>query len=599
MLIIMNDRTKTGLLILQVAIPIGILGDLLLRAMPWGLNVLLFNAAFVAGMVMILWRYAREQLTAQTITLFGAQLFFAAMFVWRASVELRLADTVAILLILGVLSLPKLCVTPRIAGVIHYLGGFAWSSLNALFAPFLLLFSDIEWKFAPKTGVARHLISVIRGLAIAVPIIIVFGALFMAADAAYEGLVQGVFNINPAILFSHILMFAIFAWMSAGYLRGVVLTRVDPVTAGGLSIVSAADTVGDDSSDDKESKVDRFARQSGEHPITLPGDRSVVEHLNISDPPDPVAEARTSVRGSDQTQNKADSPSKQWSWANIDNSLLPSTFTLGTVEVGVILGLTNLLFLSFVLVQVPYLFGGMEHVQATVDLKLADYARRGFGELVVVSALVLPTLLVGHWLIRKENAVAERLFRVLAGVQIALLFVIMASAVQRLVLLTGSLGYGMTTIRLYPLIFMIWLAIVFVWFGMTVLRGLRQYFAWGALWSAFFILGATHFLDPDEFIVKTNVALMQHGREFDARYNTSLGDDAIPVLVEAFPYMNADDQRTVAIQLARHYCRTRGGTDLRSLNISRNRAASLLDPTGSAANIDCESPFLFPPKAGR
>ena len=83
-----------------------------------------------------------------------------------------------------------------------------------------------------------------------------------------------------------------------------------------------------------------------------------------------------------------------WSWANIDNSMVPG-FTLGTVEVGVILGLINLLFLSFVIFQLPYLFGGMELVQNTPDFKLAEYARRGFGELVAVAALVLPMLLSG------------------------------------------------------------------------------------------------------------------------------------------------------------------------------------------------------------
>src|SRR2546423_1610091 len=132
------------------------------------------------------------------------------------------------------------------------------------------------------------------------------------------------------------------------------------------------------------------------------------------------------------------SDDKKWTWSDISNTILPKAFTLGTTEVAVILGLMNLLFLSFVIVQVPYLFGGMELVQNTPDFKLAEYARRGFGELVAVSALVLPTLLVGQWLIRKKNPFAQKLFRVLAGVQIALLFVIMASAVQRLVLLTGN-----------------------------------------------------------------------------------------------------------------------------------------------------------------
>src|SRR5438067_1080823 len=99
----MNERTKTGLQILQVALVLGILGDVLLRAMPWGLNVPLFNMAFVGGAIMLLWRHSPEYLTRQTLALFGALMFFASMFVWRDAVELRVADTFAIVAILSVI----------------------------------------------------------------------------------------------------------------------------------------------------------------------------------------------------------------------------------------------------------------------------------------------------------------------------------------------------------------------------------------------------------------------------------------------------------------------------------------------------------------
>ena len=124
----MNERTKTGLLILQVALGLGILGDILLRVTPWGVNVLVFNAAFAAGMIFILWRRAPQYLTVQTYSLFGALLFFASMFAWRDSIELRLADSAAILAILTALFLPRMNVTQRVAGVIHYIAGFAWAS---------------------------------------------------------------------------------------------------------------------------------------------------------------------------------------------------------------------------------------------------------------------------------------------------------------------------------------------------------------------------------------------------------------------------------------------------------------------------------------
>ncbi|HEX9962542.1 MAG TPA: DUF4173 domain-containing protein, partial [Pyrinomonadaceae bacterium] len=229
-----------------------------------------------------------------------------------------------------------------------------------------------------------------------------------------------------------------------------------------------------------------------------------------------------------EAEAKDEAEKEDWNWRNLNNTMLPKSLTLGAIETGIVLCSINLLFLSFVVVQIPYLFGGMDLVQNTPDFKLAEYARRGFGELVAVAALVLPILLVSHWLLRKDKPANEKIYRVLAGVQIVLLFVIMISATQRLLLYTGNLGYGLTSARLYPMAFMIWLALVFIWFGLTVLRGAREQFAWGALWLALFMLGTLHVFNPDEFIVRTNVRLMQQGRSFDSQYITNLSDDAVP-----------------------------------------------------------------------
>ncbi len=80
----------------------------------------------------------------------------------------------------------------------------------------------------------------------------------------------------------------------------------------------------------------------------------------------------------------------------------PATFpSLGVAESTIILGLIDILFLGFVIVQLRYFFGGAELVQKTIGLTYADYARRGFFELVTVAALVLPMLLIAHWLVRK------------------------------------------------------------------------------------------------------------------------------------------------------------------------------------------------------
>src|SRR4029450_7185907 len=132
---------------------------------------------------------------------------------------------------------------------------------------------------------------------------------------------------------------------------------------------------------------------------------------------------------------------------------------LGVTETAIVLGLLDVLFLKFVVVQFQYFFGGAARIQAVAGLTYAEYARRGFFELVGVAALVLPLLLAAHWLLRKEKARDEIVFRVLAGAQIALLFVMMVSAFQRMRLYQRE--YGLTELRVYTTVFMGWLGRAF------------------------------------------------------------------------------------------------------------------------------------------
>ena len=533
----MNEITKTGLEILEAAVLLGVLGDVLLRETPFGLNVLLFVSALVAAMIMLTLRSRNGLFNANTIALHVALVFLAAMFAWRDSMELKIFDTFAVFTILGLLTLPALKINVKTAGAIHYFYAAFWSGINAAFAPFSLLFDDIKWKTIPQTGWSKHLIAVLRGLAIAAPILLIFGALFVAADAVFQGIVEKTFNIRPEILFGHIALTGFLAWIVAGYLRGSLMESFS---------MNAAENLLEGKSEIK--------------PPTL----SITEEVK--------EDAKTNAK----TDTKPPNAKKSRDWRNPDNSLMPNTFTLGAIEISVVLGLINLLFLSFVIVQMPYLFGGMDLVQNTPDFKLADYARRGFGELVTVAALVLPILLVSHWLLRKDSPINEKIYRVLAGINVGLLFVIMISAAQRLFLLTGNLGYGLTTIRFYPMVVMIWLALVFAWFCLTVLRGKRENFAWGALWSGVFILGVLHVANPDDFIVRTNIRLMNEGRTFDARYNSNLSDDAVPVLLENLPSMNYEQQCTVKNKILDRFDEAAAETDFRSWNWARYAARAAM-----------------------
>ena len=454
----MNARGRPGPTVLMAALALGLLADAFLRVTPWGLNAAAWIGSLVVAAAVLVWRRCGTW-TAPEVRLLLPALVFAAGIAWRDSAVLKTLD---VLVVLAVLSLPAVRVgAGRLtrAGVARLALGAVTAGVDAVVQFVPLLGADIEWRAARGWRWSGHILAAGRGMLLAAPLLLVFGGLLVAADAAFAHMAGNLLIVAPAPLVKHLLVASCWAWVAGGYLRGVALRRG---TAAGV------------------------------------------------------------VRG-------------------------PGSASLGMMEMGIVLAALDVLFLVFVIVQFRYFFGGGSLVQASTGLTYAEYARRGFFELVTVAALVLPLLLLADWLRRRERPLHDRLFRALAGAQVVLLFVIMASAVQRMRLYQQA--YGLTELRLYTTVFMGWLAVVFAWFMATVLRGRRDRFAFGAMTAAFVAVAALHALNPDALIVRTNTARAAAGRSFDARYATSLSADAVPALVEALPALRSEDRCAVATDL--------------------------------------------------
>jgi len=129
--------------------------------------------------------------------------------------------------------------------------------------------------------------------------------------------------------------------------------------------------------------------------------------------------------------------------------------------------------------------------------------------------------------------------------------------------------FGLSEIRLYATAFMAYLAGVFAWFGWTALRGRPRRFAFGALVQGFAVLAGLHLLNPDAFIVRTNLSRPPSHRPFDAAYAASLSADAVPDLLAAFPRLDAREKCLAAARLLRRWTRD---DDWRTWNLSRARA---------------------------
>jgi Domain of unknown function (DUF4173) len=476
----MEQKTPEGLTLVALALTLGLWADVLLRATPWGLNFSLWTLGGCA-VVLIARRWRDGAFTRSCRWLLLTGFLFSVGIAWRDAVTLKLLDIFSFLVVLSLLMLRAQGRTLLRSSLAEYgLGGII-TGLNAAFGSVALLFSDISWQDAVRDRSSQQKIAGVRGILIAIPLLLFFGGLLTGADAVFSHFVKDIVHLDVASLVSHFFVVVLFAWVVGGFLRGLIFGTEIP-------------------------------KLRGWHTPAHP---------------------------------------------------------LGIIEIGIVLTSLNVLFLSFVLVQVRYLFGGARWVQVSPGLTYAEYARRGFFELVAVSALVLPLLLGCHWLMPKEQPSHRRVFGWLAGFQLALVFVIMVSALERMYLYQRE--YGLTEQRFYTTAFMGWLAAVFIWFSLTVLRGRREHFVFGAMVAGFLLVLSLHIVNPDQFIARANLSREDTGHPLDAAYVASLSADAVPEIIEVLPKLSPEHRTLLASRILQRWP-PQEYTDWRTWSWARSRA---------------------------
>jgi hypothetical protein len=252
---------------------------------------------------------------------------------------------------------------------------------------------------------------------------------------------------------------------------------------------------------------------------------------------------------------------------------------LGTVEAATILLAVDALFALFVVLQLAYLFGGLDTLEAT-GLPYAQYARNGFFELVWVAILAGLLLVTVHGL-------AARRTPWIVGAGLALLgltSVVLASAFLRLRIYQDA--YGWTELRFYVLTTILWLA---VGIALTVLLLARDRMRWllhGLAITAVATLIGVNVVGPARVIAEQNVARVldpslvpADGRAgLDVGYARLLSDDAVPALVAALPALDREARSDLLALLANRKAAladasTRGWP---SWNLGRERAREAL-----------------------
>jgi hypothetical protein len=214
---------------------------------------------------------------------------------------------------------------------------------------------------------------------------------------------------------------------------------------------------------------------------------------------------------------------------DIDKPLVPAF--LGFTEATVVLGAVVLLFTLFAIVQFQYFFGGQTNI-GVQGHTYAEYARRGFGELLAVAFFSLVLFLGLSAVVKRQGQTQRWVFSGLGLGMVALVGVMLVSAFQRLVLYEAA--YGFSRLRTYSHVFLIWLGVLLAAVILLDLLRRERAFALAALLTAIGFGVTLNVLNVDAFIVRQNVTRAAAGSGLDVATLALLSPDSVPALVSAY-----------------------------------------------------------------
>jgi hypothetical protein len=244
------------------------------------------------------------------------------------------------------------------------------------------------------------------------------------------------------------------------------------------------------------------------------------------------------------------------------------TRKLAPWEWGIALGLLVALFLAFVLVQLAVLFGGRRHVLETAGVTYAEYARQGFWQLLAAAGLTLVVVWAAVVFAATPRRAHRIALRLLLGALCGLTIVVLASALNRLLLYEDA--FGLTRSRLFAEAVAVWLGGLF---ALLVAAGVVR--AVGRNLARIVVVGtaagllAFSLANPDQLVAERNVERWRETGRIDLFYLQELSADAAEAITGLPPHLRREALAPLAARLE-------ADEPWSSFNLSRDRARDVL-----------------------
>ncbi|WP_106818078.1 DUF4153 domain-containing protein [Janibacter massiliensis] len=236
---------------------------------------------------------------------------------------------------------------------------------------------------------------------------------------------------------------------------------------------------------------------------------------------------------------------------------------------------------AFLIAQTAGMVGGHGYVLATTGLTYAEYARQGFAQLTLATALVLGLVAGVRTWGRADRPRDRMTMQVMLGSLCVLGLTLVASALHRMALYQGAFVWTVT--RVSADLIEIWLGLLLVATLVTIVRpALRAHLGRTALASGAALVALWSCGNVPAFVAERNIARFHDTGRIDAVHLGQLGHDAAPtVLGSDLPEPVKSCARAVA-----GLAENRGSADgLLGWNLARHRARTALAaaPAGAPA----------------